>query len=221
MFVGYGVAFGAGFGGILALSWALATQTHRKMYPDGFVILMVTAVAIAVPFGVMLFSQIWKGGVWLYEDRLEVHSKYFGWNCDTRTLNDLSGVGLVFIGRGIGQLEPLWNAVFWRSPDDVSLESSIFMQPKWPSTDLEKMSEKIKTTRAGTIMSAVYEQAQRIQGADGPIAHPVDPSPKALDALGTVAALWTPYGGLTDPHSPGSAPGLDIFKSPPGQAQPS
>jgi hypothetical protein len=70
-------------------------------------------------------------------------------------------------------------------------------------------------------MTAVYEQAQRIQGADGPIAHPVDPSPSALDALGTVLALWTPYGGLTDPHSPGSAPGLDVFKSPPGQAPPS
>jgi hypothetical protein len=222
MFVGYGIAFVTGFGGIVALIYAKAT-THGKLIDGGgFGVLIVTAFAIAVPFGIMLFSQLWKGGVWLYDDRLEVHSQYFGWNCDTWALNDLAGVGLVFIGRGIGQAaESLWNAVFWRSPDDVELDTSIFMQARSASTD-ETMSEKIKTARAGKIMTAVYEQTQRIQGADGPIRHPVDPSPTALSAEGTVSALWTPYGGYKDFNTlrGSSSDGLEVFKSGPGQ-QPS
>jgi hypothetical protein len=229
MFAGYGIAFVVGFGGIVALITAAATPGHGRQHerltsPAPFTILMITAVAIAVPFGIMLFSQIWKGGVWLYEDRLEVHSQFFGWSCDTWALNDLAGVGLVFIGRGIGQVaESLWNAVFWRSPDDVELESSIFMQARWPSTDPHKMSDKIAAARAGKIMTAVYEQAQRIQGADGPIHHPVDPSPAALAADGTVSALWTPYGGYKDFKDLGktSSDGLEVFQSEPGQHPPS
>jgi hypothetical protein len=228
MFVGYGIAFVTGFGGIVALIYAAATPSHSKMHEKftggGSAILWFTAVGFAVPFGIMLFSQIWKGGVWLYEDRLEVHSQYFGWNCDTWALNDVAGVGLVFIGTGIGQVaESLWNAVFWRSPDDVDVESSIFMQARWPSTDPEKMSEKIRTARAGKIMTAVHEQTQRLQGADGPICHPVDPSLTALAAKGTVSALWTPYGGykdFKDLGSPGND-GLDVFNSGPGQQPPS
>jgi hypothetical protein len=224
MLVGYGIAFVAGFGGIVALIFGKATYHGKLMDGGGFGVLIVTAFAIAIPFGVLLFSQIWKGGVWLYEDRLEVHSQYFGWNHETWELTDLAGVGLVFIGRGLGQLaEDLWNAVFWHSSDYVELEPSIFMQAR-VATGPEEMSEKIKAARAGKIMTAVYEQTQRLQGADGKIGHPVDPTLAALAANGTVSALWTPYGGYKDRNalsSPSSGDGLEIMKSPPGQASPS
>jgi hypothetical protein len=220
MFVGYGIAFVAGFGGIVALIYAKATTHGKLTHGGGFGVLIVTAFAIAIPFGIMLFSQIWKGGVWLYDDHLEVHSQFFGWRYDSTALNDLTGVGLVFIGTGIGRYaESLWNAVFWRSPDEVWVESSIFMERFAPGTH----TEKITTSRAGKIMTAVYEQAQRLQGADGPICHPVDPSLTALAAQGTVSALWTPYGGYKDFKDLGSpgGDGLEVMKSGPGQAPPS